>query len=107
MKKNKEVIKWIPAKDDYIIGMEECPFDKSHYKGLIKELVKKKYIICGDTHQSSDYNCIPVFEDGYLLLSMRRWAEIMRKAYMRRHPFHSVPNFYMVCVCSIKEELPE
>ena len=42
MKKIKEVIKWIPARDDYIIGIEECPFDKSHYKGLIKELVKKK-----------------------------------------------------------------
>ena len=59
---------------------KECPFDDYHEDALIKELIEKNYIICGDTHQCSEYNTIPVFNDGYLMLSMRRWQEIMTEA---------------------------
>lgn len=70
---------------------------------LIKELVDNKYIICGDTHQEL---AIPVFEAGYVLLSMRRWKEIMEKAWCLLHN-EEYPNFYMATVCSVKEVLPQ
>ena len=75
----------------------ECDFDNWHEDILIQEIVKNNYIICGDTHQNL---AIPVFNDGYLMLSMRRWAEVMSQAYGNQH------NFYMAAVCDIQEELP-
>lgn len=38
--------------------------------------------------------------DGFLMLSMRRWAEVMNQAYGNQH------NFYMAAVCDIQEKLP-
>ena len=64
---------------------------------LIQEIVKNNYIICGDTHQNF---AIPIFNDGFLMLSMRRWAEVMNQAYGNQH------NFYMAAVCDIQEKLP-
>lgn len=83
---------------------KEAPFDDLHKDVLIQELVKNKYIICGDTHQNL---CIPVFNDGYLLLSMRKWSELMDDAFMYMDPLHHREHwFYMVNTCDIKENLP-
>ena len=69
---------------------------------LIKELVDNKYVICGDTHQEL---AIPVFEDGYVMLSMRKWAEIMEKAWLMSHD--EAPRFYLASLCKEKEVLPQ
>ena len=105
-----KILKWIPAKEEILSSYPECNFDKLHEDALLKELVYNKYIICGDTHQSECHNCIPVFEDGYLLLSMRRWSSIMSVAYCYINKYRAAfdrPNFYMACTCSIKEKLPK
>lgn len=83
---------------------EEAEFDELHEDALIQELVKNKYIICGDTHQNY---AIPVFNDGYIMLSMRRWSEIMEDAYVYMdRDNHRDHDFYMACVCDIEEKLP-
>lgn len=83
---------------------KEVDFDEMHRDTLVQELIKNKYIICGDSHQ---YLAIPVFEDGYLILSMRKWKEIMEEAYKICNPdLNEMPNFYMMCLCNIEESLP-
>ena len=83
---------------------KEADFDDLHRDTLIQEMIEKKYIICGDTHQ---YQAIPIFNDGYLLLSMRKWAEIMKEVYEICNPNEEeLPNFYMACLCSVEEKLP-
>ena len=77
--------------------VHEAPFDEFHQDVLIQELVKNNYIICGDTHQNF---AIPIFNDGFLMLSMRRWAGVMNQAYGNQH------NFYMAAVCDMGEKLP-
>lgn len=89
-------------------GLPECEFDDIYYDALIQELVQHHWIICGDTHQMM---CIPVFIDGYLMLSMRKWAEIMSEAYACMYPCKQgdmLPSmaFYMATTCPIKENLP-
>lgn len=82
----------------------EAEFDELHRDALIQELIKNKYIICGDTHQDL---AIPVFNDGYAMLSMRKWKEIMEEAYEICNPdLNEMPNFYMSCLCSVEENLP-
>lgn len=83
----------------------ECDFNEFHEDVLIKELIEKEYIICGDTHQRK---AIPIFEDGYLLLSMRKWAEIMQKVWENKKGYtNKVPNFYMASLLyEISERLP-
>ena len=81
----------------YTPEVYEAPFDELHQDVLIQEIVKNNYIICGDTHQNF---AIPIFNDGFLMLSMRRWAEVMNQAYGNQH------NFYMAAVCDIQEKLP-
>lgn len=81
----------------YTPEVHEAPFDEFHQDVLIQEIVKNNYIICGDTHQNF---AIPIFNDGFLMLSMRRWAEVMNQAYGNQH------NFYMAAVCDIQEKLP-
>lgn len=99
------ILKWINYEKIEQQNIPECPFNEKHYRDLINELAEKEYIICGDTHQAL---CIPVFEDGYLMLSMRRWAEIMEEVFKNEHPFSpQTPNFYMASTCSIKENLPK
>lgn len=98
------VEKWIPYSE--VDKYQECEFDNMHENALIKELVENNYIICGDTHQCSDFYAVPVFNDGCLVLSMRRWQEIMKEAYKLKNPFKSIPNFYMASLCDIKERLP-
>ena len=82
----------------------EAEFDELHRDTLIQELIKNKYVICGDTHQDL---AIPVFNDGYAMLSMRKWKEIMEEAYEICNPdLNEMPNFYMSCLCSVEENLP-
>ena len=97
--------RWISASEIDEYG--ECAFDEFHEDLLIKELVNHKYIICGDTHQSEQHRCVPLFNDGYLFLSMRKWAEIMGKAYLYMNPLHyGIYLFYMKATCELEENLP-
>lgn len=83
---------------------KEADFDELHKDTLVQELIKNKYIICGDSHQ---YLAIPVFNDGYLMLSMRKWKEIMEEVYEICNPdLIEMPNFYMKCLCNVEENLP-
>ena len=87
--------------DKYI---KEIDFNDFVEDILIKELVDNGYIISGDTHQ---YYAIPVFEDGYLMLSMRKWGEIMTKAYeLTKGKTSYIPNFYLKSLNDIEEVLP-
>lgn len=73
---------------------------------IVKELVDNKYIICGDTHQ---YMCLPVFEDNkYIMLSMRKWGEIMAKAMnlIEGLDKYTYIDFYLVSLCKKEEKLP-
>src|SRR5574344_1735018 len=102
-----KVIKWINYKYIKDNKIKEADFDIKHQNALIKELVKNKYIICGDSHQFEEFNCIPLFKDGYIELSMRKWSEIMEIAYLCINPIISAqknPNFYMTTLCNIEEK---
>ena len=77
----------------------ECAIDQSHIDVLVQELVNNKYVICGDTHQ---HKAIPVFNDGYFLMSMRTWAgSDGRQVYIivfpnaARRKYWNYTNFYM------------
>lgn len=97
------------AMSRYIPEIYEVPFDEFHQDVLIQELVKNNYIICGDTHQNF---AIPIFNDGFLMLSMRKWAEIMDEAAMLMNPVayvrgnYSSISFYIACTGAVKENLP-
>lgn len=95
--------KSVPRKEPY----PEADFDELHRDVIIQELIKNKYLIAGDTHQQF---AIPMFEDGYILVSMRVWKELMTEAYYLMSPFRSdkrnAPNFYMASTCEIEEAVP-
>lgn len=96
---------WISASN--LKDLQECEFDKMHKDLLVKELIDNKYVICGDSHQSFNLKCIPLFNDGYLMLSMRRWAEVMHDAYLQIAPeVWPEPYFYSVAFCDVEENLP-
>lgn len=101
-KQQKEVDSLIPY-------VSECNIDAFHIDALIQELVKNRYVICGDTHQRL---AIPVFEDGYFFVSMRYWSEIMASAIYYIFPHRAVreryskSDFYMAATCRIKERFP-
>ena len=120
-----KIIKWISEKEvhstlkkvydkqweiySYIPIYKELP-DKDFTMAidvLVKELADKEYIICGDTHQAL---CIPVFDDNkYLILSQRRWGEIMADAanISKRYNKHfSYLDFYLAGYCELQEVLP-
>lgn len=101
------VIKWSKATAYDLRKFMECEFDEMHEDALVRELVEKKYIICGDTHQSPEHPCVPIFNDGYVILSMRRWKEIMSYAYRYIDPSNN-PDFYMRATLEepIEENLP-
>ena len=109
-----KIIEWIryaqlEKRLSFDAGEPEAPLDEIHRDVLIQELVDHKYVICGDAHQSF---AIPVFNDGYMLLSMRVWAEIMSEAislqrktntqYLNKDKY----DFYMSCLCSLQERWP-
>lgn len=102
MKKLLNVKYWTTP--DNLMGLKECDWDEWHEDALVRELVKNKYVICGDTHQ---HQMIPVFNDGYLILSMRKWAEVMDLAYVHINPTAwPEPWFYMASTCNVREKLP-
>ena len=82
----------------------EIELNEFYEDAIIKDMVENKYIICGDTHQNY---AIPVFENGYCILSMRRWGELMSDVYRLRGYIIS-PNFYLYALCAdkIEEKLP-
>ena len=114
----ERVIEWITAEQVNEIEKNKTVFfgDEIHFKyreiedfsenvkdALIKELIEKKYIICGDTHQ---YYYLPVFEGNrYLELSMGKWGEIMTEVWKLRG-FNTRPNFYLAALCNVEEQLP-
>lgn len=103
--KHVSVKGWLSYSDTN--GYRECVPDDYHFDALIKEIIENDYVICGDTHQCSDYIGIPVFTDGYLLLSMRKWDEIMAQAWKMTHPDdEKIPNFYLASLCDVEERLP-
>lgn len=97
----------IPALKDRPV-YHEAPYDAEHENAIITELVNNDYIICGDTHQSERYNCIPVFEDGYILLSMRAWGGLMATArnIIEGEDKYTYLDFYMAGTYDGKEKLP-
>jgi hypothetical protein len=85
---------------------KEAPFDDLHKDAIVQELVRNCYLIAGDTHQNK---AIPLFNDGYILVSMRVWKELMTEAYWLMSTFKRKgdnPNFYMASVCDVKEVIP-
>ena len=116
-----KVIKWIhPNKINEKIEKESI-YSFSYYENkykeienyndfyedaIIKELVDNQYIICGDTHQNM---CLPVFEnDEYIMLTMRKWGEIMSKAMnlIEESDKYQYRDFYLVSLCKKEEKLP-
>jgi len=90
----------------YINKYIEANYDENYEDAIIKELVDNQYIICGDTHQ---YMCLPVFEnDVYVMLSMRKWGEVMAKAMnlIEGSNKYQYTDFYLVSLCKKEEKLP-
>lgn len=87
----------------------EAPFDDAHKDAVIKELVENGYIICGDTHQAENHSCIPVFEDGYIFLSMRAWGALMAEAMNLKigEEKYSYMDFYTASQTHAEEILPK
>lgn len=109
-----KVIKWVYPKLErsdffncYRIDMcTEANYNEYYEDAIIKELVDNKYIICGDTHQ---YKCVPIFDDNtYVLLSMRKWGEIMAKAInlIEGLDKYTYKDFYLINLCKMEEKLP-
>ena len=107
MKEKKEVIKWITWKDiEENIYYEIDDFTEDYEKAIIKEIINNNFLICGDTHQEK---CIPVFRNNeYVLLSMRRWGELMAEIERLRYPnkHYTYLEYYMACTCPEVERLP-
>ena len=90
----------------YINKYIEADYNDFYEDAIIKELVDNKYIICGDTHQCM---CLPVFEnDEYVMLSMRKWGEVMAKAMnlIEGLDKYTYIDFYLVSLCKKEEKLP-
>lgn len=71
---------WVAYSDDIDKKYKEAPFDDAHKEAVINALIKNDEIIYGDMHQSYNYKGIPVFKDGYLMVSMRTWGGLMAEA---------------------------
>ena len=101
-KKKVKLIGWTELNPFY--AGKEAELDKTHIRLLKKEIIKNGYIICGDTHQ---YKAVPLFNDGPLLLSMRRWAEIMSEALNENLGIKTTyRQFYCAAGTDFKEILP-
>ena len=115
-----KVVKWIHPNElkewkevsycgfgcSYINKYTEADYDENYEDAIIKELVDNQYIICGDTHQNM---CLPVFEhDEYIMLSMRKWGEIMAKAMnlIEGSDKYTYTDFYLISLCKKEEKLP-
>ena len=100
---------WLSYKDiDDMVSKREAPYDDAHRQEIIEILIDNDYVICGDTHQSNSRHCIPLFEDGYIFLSMRSWGELMAKAQNKKEGVdkYKYLDFYMAATCPLNEKLP-
>lgn len=79
-----KIVKWISYSDDIDKLYKEAPYDDEHRNAVIDALVEMEEPIYGDMHQSYNCNGIPVFKDGYLMVSMRTWGELMAEAMNRK-----------------------
>lgn len=96
------LIDWITQRSIETFGLtKEAPYDNEHKQILINEIRSHSYMICGDAHQ---IEAIPLFNDGYLLLSMRTWAELMNEA--ADNGAFGEQAFYMSQGCPLKDRLP-
>lgn len=107
----------LPVKFTNWITYDELLYNKSYqelpnifYDGaidaIVKELLDNNFVICGDSHQIW---AIPVFNNNsYLMLSQRKWAEIMSDVMnIREHTKkYSYLDFYLANHCPIEEDLP-
>lgn len=87
-------------------AFDEAEYDDNYEDAIIKELIDNEYIICGDTHQ---YKCIPIFDDDtYVMLSMRKWGEVMAKAMnlIEGSDKYQYIDFYLASLCKKEERLP-
>ena len=115
---NVRVVKWICPKDIedrinlynrfyyYDRIYYEADYNDFYEDAIIKELVDNQYIICGDTHQ---YMCLPIFnDDTYVMLSMRKWGEVMAKAMNLIEGLNKYTyiDFYLASLCKKEEKLP-
>lgn len=76
-----------------------------HIDAVIKELAENDYIITGDEHQKS---YIPVIKgEGYFMVSMRKWGEIMAEAYALAHPDYKpcYRDFYLYEFCPFTQRV--
>ena len=90
----------------YINKYIEADYNDFYEDAIIKELVDNQYIICGDTHQ---YMCLPIFnDDTYVMLSMRKWGEVMAKAMnlIEGSDRYKYADFYLESLCKEQEKLP-
>lgn len=100
---------WFSYKDiEDMFSKREAPYDAKHRQEIIENIINNNYIICGDTHQSYSHNCVPLFEDGYIFLSMRSWGELMAEAQNIKEgkDKYKYLDFYMASICPLEEKLP-
>ena len=85
----------------------EIELDEAHKEAIIKDIIDNDYVIYGDTHQSDNWRGIPVFEDGYIFLSMRAWGSLMAEAQNIKEKTNKYTylDFYMASTGSIAEKL--
>lgn len=84
----------------------EADYNDFYEDAIIKELVDNQYIICGETHQ---HICLPIFnDDTYVMLSMRKWGEVMAKAMnlIESTDKYTYKDFYLISLCKKEEKLP-
>jgi len=86
---------------------DEAEYDIPHKEAIIKDIIDNNYVIYGDTHQSEYWRGIPVFEDGYIFLSMRTWGELMAEAQNIKEKTNKYKylDFYMASTGSLPEKL--
>ena len=81
-------------------------FYEGAINAIVRELLDDDFVICGDTHQVW---AVPVFGyNNYLMLSQRKWAEIMSDIMnLREHTKkYSYLDFYLASNCPIEEKIP-
>lgn len=100
-----KITKWVDPEN--LKGYFELEdFNDVYEDVIIKDLIENNYIMCGDTYQ---YRYIPVFNNRYfLLISMRRWGEIMAKAMNIKENTdkYRYTDFYLAAMCNIEEVTP-
>lgn len=107
-KKKVKFLCWIKGNEEELNYIAPADFDDEHRREIIKQLVKHKYVFCGDTHQSQDHYCVPLFKDGYIEVSMRVWGDIMAEAQniINKTNKYKYLDFYMAAACAVPEKLP-